>query len=159
MLDSHARAHIERELDQVDRLLQDYADLLAISQGDEPSLVERTALSAVVQSFYQGIEGVFQTIAKRIDNTMPSGADWHRRLLEQMVADSGQRPPAISSDTLDRLEPFLGFRHLARHTYPFLLVWDRMSYLVPDMTSLYAQIRREVAVLLESLDHGTEQTD
>jgi hypothetical protein len=62
MLDRSTRAHIERELGQLDRLLTDYRDLLH-SASDEPGLVDRTALSSVVQSFYQGVESVFQLIA------------------------------------------------------------------------------------------------
>lgn len=92
MLDSSTRAHIERELERLNRLRDDYEDLLRTQPDDGPDLVGRTALSAVVQSFYQGLEGVFQTIAKRIDCEMPTSADWHRQLLRQMATDSDSRP-------------------------------------------------------------------
>lgn len=67
MLDSRTRSHIERELTQLNRLLEDYAELLALAAGEEPGLIPRTALSTVLQSFYQGIESVLQTVAKRVD--------------------------------------------------------------------------------------------
>ena len=148
MLDKRVRIHVERELTQLGRLLEDYADLLATPDDEEPGLIPRTALGTVLQSFYQGVEGVFQTVAKRVDQGMPSGPDWHRTLLEQMTAASDVRPPLISSDTLERLEPYLGFRHLARHTYPFLFEWSRMRHLVRDLASVFEQFRADVRAFL-----------
>lgn len=159
MLDKRARAHLERELTQLSRLLEDYAELLATPEAEAPDLFARTALSSVVQSFYQGIESVLQTVAKRVDGHMPAGSDWHRKLLEQMVVGRDQRPALISPATLGRLEPFLGFRHLARHTYPFLLEWGRMCHLVREMVPAYEQFRAEVEAFLAETDEATAGAD
>ena len=154
MLDKRVRAHVERELTQLGKLLADYSQLLAMSEGEEPGLIPRAALSTVLQSFYQGVEGVFQTVAKRVDQRMPSGADWHRQLLEQMAEASDVRPSLISPSTLDCLEPYLGFRHLSRHTYPFLLEWSRMRHLVHELASVSEQFRRDVLAFLERADQS-----
>ncbi|MBT3346299.1 MAG: hypothetical protein HN712_04770 [Gemmatimonadetes bacterium] len=151
MLDRATSAHIERQLQQLARLETDYDELLRASTGEEPELVGRTALSAVVQSFYQGVEGIFQTIAKRVDGSMPSSADWHRRLLQQMAAGTDGRPEVISLDVLERLEPFLGFRHLARHTYPFLLDWARMRDLVREIAPLHTLLRRDLEKFIKTM--------
>ena len=143
MLDRSTRAHIERELDQLDRLLTDYHDLLQ-AESEEPGLIDRTALSSVVQSFYQGVESVFQLIAKRVDENMPGSADWHRQLLRQMATSTQTRPAVIGPAVLDRMESFLGFRHLARHTYPFLLNWSRMRHLVVELGPVLALFRQDV---------------
>ena len=92
MLDKRARAHVERELQQIERLLEEYRPLLEAAQTAEPELVERTALGAVLQSFYTGVENVFQTIAKRVDQDMPTGEDWHKELLYQMARSTEVRP-------------------------------------------------------------------
>lgn len=144
MLDKTIRAYIERELTQLDRLRHDYQELLLIRSDDGPELFERTALSAVVQSFYQGIEGVFQMIAKRIDEHMPSSADWHRQLLSQMTTATEVRPAVISDDLGQQLRPFLGFRHLARHNYPFVLDWHMMRELVEQMTPVLGLFQGEI---------------
>jgi len=153
MLDERTRTHIERELTQVRRLLQDYSELLAASSSEEPGLVSRTALSTVLQSFYQGVESVFQTVAKRIDQRMPTGADWHRQLVNQMAESSTTRPPLISANTVERLEPYLGFRHLARHTYPFSLEWNRMCQLVQELASVSEQFSSDVREFIEHPEH------
>jgi hypothetical protein len=151
MLDRSTRVHIERELKQLRRLLDEYEDLLLV-QANEPELIERTALSAVLQSFYHGVEGVLQIIAKRIDGTMPVSPDWHRSLLRQMAEKTDRRPAVISAGLLARLEPFLGFRHLARHTYPFLLNWSRMCDLVKELDSVFLMFHQEVQSFLELMN-------
>ena len=84
-------------------------------------MIERTALGAVLQSFYSGVENIFQTTAKRIDQKMPVGESWHNELLQQMAQSVASRKPVISQATLERLRPYLGFRHVARHAYTFIL--------------------------------------
>ena len=121
MLDRRTRSHIERELEQIVRLMSDYSELLAVPEAQEPGLIDRTALGAVLQSFYNGVENIFQTVAKRVDQDMPAGADWHRQLWAQMARATAARLPLITPATADQLEPYLGFRHIARHTYSFAL--------------------------------------
>ena len=149
MLDRRTRAHLERELDQLERLVRDYRAVLDIPEDGEPGLIERTALGAVLQSFYTGVENIFQTVAKRVDEEMPASADWHRKLLAQMAQGGATRPPLISSLTADRLEPYLGFRHLVRHAYSFTLEWSRMSGLVRDLSSVWEQFQTEVRAFLD----------
>jgi hypothetical protein len=53
-----------------------------------------------LQSFYQGVERVFETIAKSIDRSLPTGDKWHKMLLEQRGNEvSGIRPAVISMET------------------------------------------------------------
>ena len=75
------------------RLMADYSELLAVPDAQEPGLIDRTALGAVLQSFYNGVENIFQTVAKRVDQDMPAGADWHRQLWAQMARATAARPP------------------------------------------------------------------
>lgn len=159
MLDRSTRVHIERELDQLYRLQDDYKELLQIRSEDGPELFGRTALSSVVQAFYQGVEGVFQTIAKRIDGEIPSTADWHQQLLRQMANETESRPPVITQQLLERLEPFLGFRHLARHTYPFLLNWIRMRHLVEEMGDVLRIFHEEIKIFLKNMEPPNNDDD
>lgn len=148
MLDRRTRSHIERELEQIGQLIQDDGDLLAVPDDAEPGLIERTALGAVLQSFYNGVENIFQTVAKRIDQDMPAGADWHRQLWTRMARGTAIRPPLITPATADRLEPYLGFRHIARHAYSFSLDWTKMGDLVHDLASMWEQFRGDIQTFL-----------
>jgi hypothetical protein len=42
------------------------------------------------------------------------------------------RPAVISAGLAERLDAYLDFRHFFRHSYVFLLRWDRMKPLVLD---------------------------
>lgn len=158
MLDSSTRSHIERELQHLERLLTEYGDLLRDLPSEVPGLVDRTALGAVLQSFYQGVEAIFQRIAKRIDEKMPSSSDWHRQLLNQMGSATDRRPAVVSTELANQLDPYLGFRHLARHTYPFLLNWNRMRGLVNDLDAVLPAFRQEIQVFMDEMSSEDNDT-
>lgn len=61
------------EIEQVNQLLNSYELLLNKCRISEPDLIELTAVASVIHSFYNGVEKVFITIAKRIDNEVPQG--------------------------------------------------------------------------------------
>lgn len=67
-----------------------------------------------LHSFYQGVERIFEAIAKSIDRSVPSGDRWHKRLLVQMTEEiPGIRPAVISVKTKTALNNYRTFRHLA----------------------------------------------
>ena len=150
MLTERTLAHIERELQQIENLLGAYHELLGRASTSELDLVELTALAGVLHSFYNGVESVFQTIAKRVDEQMPSGADWHRELLHQMACKADDRPPIVSPETLARLESYLGFRHFVRHAYSFRLDWEKMEDLVLELGEVWIAFRQDVKMWLDS---------
>ena len=110
---------IKLEIEQIDKLLEKYEDLLRDCVDKKPDLVKMTAAASVLHSFYNGIEGVFLTISKRIDNLVPSGPQWHRDLLTSMAKDTGSRRAVITSELKNILADYLAFRHFYRHAYSF----------------------------------------
>lgn len=144
MLDEQTRAHITREIRQIDQLLQEYDGLLQMAKQKEPELIEVTALGAVLHSFYTGVENIFQTVATRVDEHVPSGDQWHREILGQMVRGGERRGSVISQSTRESLEGYLGFRHIYRHAYSFRLTWQQMRQLVYDLHEVWAGIRSEI---------------
>ncbi len=84
---SHEKAasQIRFEMQQIGQLLEFYRGLLEKCRHEEPDLVEVTAVASVLHSFYNGIENIFLSIAKKIDKNVPSGTQWHRDLLVQMA--------------------------------------------------------------------------
>jgi hypothetical protein len=58
-----------------------------------------------LHGFYSGLERIFEKIASSIDKTVPSGANWHQELLNQMNTEvPGLRPAVISSALKEALE-------------------------------------------------------
>ena len=159
MLDDRALAHIERELRQIEDLFHAYRTLLSKASINEPNLVELTALAGVLHSFYNGVEIVFQTIAKRVDGQMPTGSNWHWELLHLMARKTDNRHPVVSPETIDRLEPYLGFRHFVRHAYSFRLDWTKMEDLVLELDEVWATFRQDIRIWLDSEPEGSVNLD
>ena len=150
MLDDRTQAHVKRELQQIERLLSEYNELIEASRTTEPTLIEYTALGSVLQSFYNGVENILQTVAKRVDNSVPEGNSWHKELLLQMGRKNDFRNSVISQPTLELLLPYLGFRHVARHVYTFVLDWDKMQDLVWDLKDVWLVVKADVKLFLEA---------
>lgn len=149
-------SQVEFEMGQIDRLLEEYADLLDQAQKTPLELVEITALASVLHSFYNGVENIFSIIAKRIDRGMPDGAHWHRDLLTQMTRTAPNRAPVLSVDLARRLAAYLGFRHFYRHAYSFFLDWDEMEELVTSLPVIWERTKGELREFLGDLDKSLE---
>lgn len=77
-------SQISFEISQIDGLFESYSNLLLRIRQEKPDLIETTAIASVLHSFYNGLENIFLCIAKRIDQNIPEGDQWHRDLLYQM---------------------------------------------------------------------------
>jgi hypothetical protein len=148
------RRQIEVEREQVNRLLDIHRPLLAKCAGLAPDPIERSALAAMLHSFYTGIENVLKRIAVECDAGLPQGDTWHRALLDAMTRPGPRRPAAISQATRDALRPYLDFRHVFRHAYSFDLRWEKMSALVTRCEQTWRNVEGELTAFLDRLDRG-----
>jgi len=75
---------IREELLELKRVVDRAEMLMAKAQrtGDDGYL-DGVALN--LHGFYAGIERIFVSIAREVDGSVPSGSDWHRDLLTQIV--------------------------------------------------------------------------
>ncbi len=121
----------------------------AIATGDDDFWF---AAAFSLQNFYMGAERIFEEVAKQVDRSLPSGGSSHRELLEQMSLEIVNiRPAVILADTLDRLQEYRGFRHVAVHLYAFELRADRISELVDMLSDCRDMLSRDVAIFCEFL--------
>ena len=114
-------------------------------------MVDITALGSVLHSFYNGLENIFLTLAKRIDQKVPKTTQWHLDLLNQMTKTESKRRQVLSTDMAHRLADYLGFRHFYRHSYSFFLEWDELEKLVNPLEEVCVQVKNELQVFLDSL--------
>ncbi|HUS91542.1 MAG TPA: hypothetical protein VM695_06805 [Phycisphaerae bacterium] len=137
-------AEVNLELAQLQRLLTEYATLLATGgmEGEDP--VTTLALAGVLQSFYHGVENIFGRIARRVDNVKIDGPAWHRELLDAMAAPTANRPAVISEALRDQLEEFLRFRHMFRHAYSFNLRAGQLAPLAESCPACFAALAADV---------------
>ena len=96
-----------------------------------------TILGSVLHSFYNGIENIFDIIAKNIDKNVPTGNKSHQELLHQMASENSKRDAVVEEDLYLKLREYATFRHFYRHAYSFQLKWEKLKPLVDDIHILF----------------------
>lgn len=122
----------------------------------DDSYVDSAALN--LHGFYSGLERLFELIADIVDRSKPTGAEWHRELLQQMSTEIPTiRPAVISENTRIQLEEYLRFRHLVRNVYTFKLNAEKMSQLVENAPNLYQRVNRELSTFADFLKQRSKE--
>lgn len=146
-------SEIRFEIGQIDNLFIVYQGLFDRAlQLERPDYVEVTALASVVHSFYTGLEKIFVSIAKRLDNGLPTGPHWHRDLLLQLGQSTPYRIQVLTTETVARLNNYLSFRHIYRHSYSFFLDWEELESLVRPMRPFWETVKAELHSFMASLE-------
>ncbi len=106
-----------------------------------------------LHSMYAGLERLFELIATTLDGVVPEGANWHRLLLDQMVAGwPGVRPAVISMAVRQQLDRYRGFRHIVRNVYAYRFDPAQMADLVADAPAVLAQIEEDLTAFADFLE-------
>ena len=130
------------------RALAAWAQLEKIPHED--AYVDSVALN--LHSFYSGLERLFELIARHVDCVVPTGATWHRDLLQRMAQDLVDvRPALISKDNAVELDEFRRFRNLVRNMYTMDLTPDRIAGLISKLPDLWRRLRPELLVFADFL--------
>jgi hypothetical protein len=148
---SDIKQDILDSVDDIGELLNSYQLLFARVSQSEPDNIELAALATVLHSFYNGVEGVFLLVSKKIDNGIPNDQTWHQSLLNQMITETYERAYLIHPNTADMLAPYLKFRHFFRHAYAFMLDWRHMKPLVDNLDIVWNTVKQDIDVFCKSL--------
>lgn len=140
---------VRLELAQLRRLIEYYQTLLGKVRVTEPDMIELSALSSFLHSFYTGIESIFKRIASDVDGNLPSGDHWHSGLISAMSQPTLKRHAVISEDLCGRIIKYMGFRHVFRHAYDFELKWRKMSDLVLKSEQVLDHLEVELKAFFE----------
>ena len=155
---------IEDYLSLAERIRQELNDLWQVLKRAERAVdAERRRTedqdlyidSAVLNlhDFYAGFERIFQQIGTTVDGHIPSGAGWHRDLLNQMQVEvTDLRPPVLSEEAGRSLDEFLRFRHVVRNIYAFRFDPERVERLVDQMQPALEQVQTELLAFISFLE-------
>lgn len=78
-------SQVEFAIRQEVRHLEVHNDLLDKCQTTEPNFAEISAIALCLHAFYNGVEGIFLSIAKEIDEFVPNSSSSHKELLNQIA--------------------------------------------------------------------------
>lgn len=108
-------AKVEKEIEIARAFLRDAADI----PSDQGAYVSRF-LGLAVHNIYNGIEQIFEDVAKELDGGKPKGDSTHADLLQLMAVETPYRPAMIEMQDLDgpgSFDDLRRFRHVVRHSY------------------------------------------
>ena len=137
-------ARLHNELERLNKVVQTAeAQTAKAQQTKDVDFSQAAALS--LQNYYMGVERIFEEVAKRIDQSLPSGPSSHQELLEQMGLEIPHtRPPLLSASTLTQINKYRAFRHVVMHRYGFELQPERVSELVAQLSSCHALLTNDL---------------
>jgi hypothetical protein len=147
----HAQLLAERaRLDEVAAQLQ---SLEASIGAREPTVVELMAAGGFLHNVYNGVENCLSRLAHGIDESVPTGNESHRLLIDQLSQPlPGLRPALISRELAARIDDYRRFRHAFRHMYFFDLKWERLRPLAAEVPALLSSFYDAIDVLFAQLD-------
>lgn len=146
------RKQVAVELEQLEELIEVHRPLLDKLEKAAPTAIELSALAAMLHSFYTGIENIFKRVCVELGGALPSGAAWHRELLDSMSKPNDLPGIVISPELGRRLEEYLKFRHVFRQAYSFQLQWEKLSPLVFSCEDTLRSVGAEMCSFLERGD-------
>jgi hypothetical protein len=142
------RKEVETELSGLERLCKEHA---GVPIGHTDGYMMR-ARASILHDFYGGIERIFVRIAQELNGGVPVSEHWHRQLLLDMSLElKSVRPAVISRELHDLLAPFLGFRHLFRNVYGFVMEGERLDRLDARFDEAFLRLQEELRLFLDWL--------
>lgn len=145
---------IRKELEDLKRAVeraQRAMDTARLNPQDADLYLDSAALN--LHDAYSGFERLFKQIAAVVDGNLPSSAEWHRDLLDQMGLDLPQvRPPVLTRSSVQFLDEYLRFRHVVRNVYTFSFDAERVGRLVKELNANFNQLSGELLAFADFLE-------
>ena len=99
-----------------------------------------------LHGFYNGVERIFESVARELDGGLPSGPTWHRDLLTQMTLEvEDLRPAVIGPQTAQVLAESFRFRHLVRNLYTWNFEEGKLADLIARLPEILADLQADLA--------------
>ncbi len=106
-----------------------------------------------LHGFYSGVERIFEDIGRTVDESLPEGPDWHRKLLLQMSAEVEHvRPAVVSRMTRLCLDEYRAFCHVLRNVYAFSLRPSRINELADELESCHVAVITDLERFMQFLE-------
>ncbi|MDI6793136.1 MAG: hypothetical protein QME81_09755 [bacterium] len=110
------KEEISIELELMNGTIKESLSLKKDISGRKPTVREKTAASAFLAQWYNGIENILKRIYRYYNIPMPVGDNWHAELVKG-VSDPPREglPLLVDHELFTDLAPFRKFRHVVYH--------------------------------------------
>jgi hypothetical protein len=148
------KSDVYDEIDAIEQTLQDLSSLRTQIDIKHIDNVQKAALGTFLMNFYVGVENIIKRICKIYYQKVPMGRSWHKELLELSFNPPEGKLPIFEKSLVEKLTPYLGFRHVFVSGYGFKLKIELMSSLIDNSDSVWAEIRKEIDLFWDVLDNS-----
>ena len=139
---------------QIEAMSATIDELIALHQDvkdREPTIREKTAASAFLAQFYNGVENILKRVAHQCNVPLPIGDTWHVDLFRYFIPPTNANlPPLLDSELAASLAPYRRFRHVVFHGYGVHLDWGRMEHGVVNVVEVFTEFKKNVDDYLTS---------
>ncbi len=152
MTPAELKEEIAIELENIETVLRELSQLHKNVQGREASLLEKTAASAFLAQFYNGLENILKRISRYCNVPLPTGEIWHVEFFRYFCTPPTPPLPALFDPSLAAdLAPYRKFRHVVHHGYGFQLDWERMAEGIGQVNDVYRRLKIRLDDYMQSL--------
>ena len=144
---------INDELIKIDDTVSDIAKALEDIEAAPANYRQyiEESIAHKLADVYNGIERIFERVAREVDTLMPTGSRWHKDLLAQMTTQRPERGPVIAEDTSLRLEHLLEFRHKVNNIYDKELNYEMTEPHAKSVGELFERVSEDMNRFTDSL--------
>jgi len=139
------KSDVYDEIDAINQTLRELSALKTqLSTTTEVNNIQKAAIGTFLMNFYVGIENILKRICKVYYNKVPLGSSWHKELLELSFNPPNDKLLLIEKRLADKLNPYLGFRHVFVSGYGFKLKIELMNSLINNIDSIWDEFKKEI---------------
>jgi len=155
------KARIEEELRNINRLesaLKKLALFPTIKTNSINGLplndeISCRIIGSYLHDYYCGLERIFVHVAKSFGQSLPTGNQWHKELLDEMTLSiPGVRTALLSKKALVKIDELRGFRHVFRNAYGFSIDPVREQILLNSLPEISKSVKNEISVFCKQMD-------
>ena len=155
------KARVNEELENIKRLetglrkLKLFPGIKAESLNGLPleDEVSCRVIGSYLHDYYSGLEKVFIHVARSFGETLPTGTQWHKELLEKMSLNiPGVRTAFITKPTAAKVDELRGFRHVFRNAYGFSINPVREQALLANLPVIAKSVKKDIQDFFQQMD-------
>jgi len=152
------REAIELELKNMETIVSELVALRKDTEDRIPANREKTAASAYLAQFYNGVENILKRISVFFNEPLPKGDTWHIDLFTRFCLPSEKPLPVLFDESLKMdLTAMRKFRHVVHHGYGFLLDWTRLLDGINKIEDIFNRFRTRVLNELQNLVNSNDR--
>ena len=118
---------------------------------------QRAWAATTLHAWYTGLETLLERALRQIDGEVPTGADSHRRVLEQAQLElPALRPTLLPAEAAQPLRDLLAFRHFFRNAYAVELDPRRLEENLARLLGAAPRVAAQLAAAADFFERAAE---